>query len=73
MPLNGKGLMGVKENEKTLVRREYNKRADLRKAEDCNWCCIYNLEDCRWQEGKKPEEASTSESERKKTVRIIQQ
>lgn len=36
VPLNGKGLMGVKENEKTLVRREYNKRADLRKAEDCN-------------------------------------
>ncbi len=34
MPLRRKGLLGVKENEKTLVRRKDNKRTGFRKTED---------------------------------------
>lgn len=56
MPPRYNGLLRVKGNEKTLVKRKYNKGTEFRKTEDDDWRYIEIVEDCWWQKCKKPEE-----------------
>lgn len=66
MTLSIKGLLILKENAKTLVRRQDNKRPAFRKTENGDWHCI---EDRSWQRSKNQKTSFTRESTRNETIR----